>query len=155
MTMIWNCTLQKMCPDIKQFFSLSKFPLELSAPCSTSRSAFLSMEAKKKKCNCKQQHVCFSQPGFPLWNWGEIKKKKERNVFELLWALWCNARWFFFISSLPTANTLRADLQWPVWETCLSVCFCPWNCIWVEDKPLGGVCKAMMFVDHAAGNSAD
>lgn len=94
--MIWNCTLQKMCPDIKQFFSLSKFPLELSAPCSTSRSAFLSMEAKKKKCNCKQQHVCFSQPGFPLWNWGERKKKKkERNVFELLWALWCNARWFF------------------------------------------------------------
>lgn len=51
MTMIWNCTLQKMCPDIKQFFSLSKFPLELSAPCSTSRSAFLSMEAKKKKKN--------------------------------------------------------------------------------------------------------
>lgn len=36
----------------------------------------------------------------------------------------------------------------------LSVAFAFWNLIWVGDKPLKGVYKAMMFVDRAVGNGA-
>lgn len=36
----------------------------------------------------------------------------------------------------------------------LSVAFAFWNRIWVGDKPLTGVYKAMMFVDRAVGNGA-
>lgn len=36
----------------------------------------------------------------------------------------------------------------------LSVAFAFWNRIWVGDKPLKGVYKAMMFVDRAVGNGA-
>lgn len=103
--MIWNCTLQKMCPDIKHFSPCQSFLWScLHRAVRPALHFCLWRQKKKKKCNCKQQHVCFSQPGFPLWNWGEIKKKEERNVFELLWALWCNARWFlkkFFPAYLP------------------------------------------------------
>lgn len=36
----------------------------------------------------------------------------------------------------------------------LSVAFAFWHRIWVGDKPLKGVYKAMMFVDRAVGNGA-
>lgn len=41
------------------------------------------------------------------------------------------------------------------WKVAYRLLFSPLNCIWVEDKPLGGVCKATMLVDLAVGNCAD
>lgn len=134
----------EICSDMKHFLLVK---VSSQAVCSTMQYVkSLHFCLWRQKCNCKQQHDSFSQPGFPHWNW---KSRKIIKMFELLGALWCNVTF----SSLPT--TQPAD--WPAVTTgnLFISWLCPWNCILVEDKPLGGVCKAMMFVDHAVGNSAD
>lgn len=133
----------EMCPDIKHFLLVK---VSSQAVCSTMQYVkSLHFCLWRQKCNCKQRHDCFSQPGFPYWNWRNKVKRDYKNV----WVSWRFDVMWHFQAYLP-----QIPVDWPAVTVgnLLISCFCPWNCIWVEDKPLRGVCKAMMFVDRAVGN---
>lgn len=63
MTMIWMHS-SEICSDIKNFLLVE---VSSQAVCSSMLGLCISVHVGKK-CNCKQQHDCFSQPGFPHWN---------------------------------------------------------------------------------------
>lgn len=61
MTMIWNCTLQKMCPDIKHFSSCQSFLSSCLHRAVRSRSAFSVYGGKKNVIANSNMSVSLSQ----------------------------------------------------------------------------------------------
>lgn len=106
-------------------------------------STFLSMEAKNVIANSNMT-VFLSQVS--LTDTEELKNTEIicscSELFDVIW------QFPVYVPQIP--------VNWPAVTigNFLISCFCPWNCVWVEDKPLREVWKAMMFVDHAVGNSA-
>lgn len=96
-------------------------------------STFLPVQAKKR--NYKQQRACCSPPGFPLhWNCRFISWPVEIIRLQHLQLFGSKLQTLHSAPELPHRSAASPSAA----------------VIWAEDKPLKGVCKAIMFVGNIA-----